>query len=388
MGGGNNQPSSQTVNQTNLPEYARPYFERMMAKSEATANQPYQPYTGQRVEGLNNFQTTGMSQIANMQAPWQNNAAGQSMAGAVNGLQGLTGYQSNNIASTYNPQATQMFNAPERVQATFKPGEFDAASADKYMSPYQQKVVDIQKREATKNFAQAGVGRDMAAARAGAFGGSRAALVNQKAGSDHAQLLDDIQAKGSQSAFENAQRQFEADRQARYQASQQGLGASQFNSQQQMAYGQAGQQNQQFNEAQRMQAGQMRMQGDIANEQARQAALGLNQNTYRGIGELSNSLAGQGKTQQEMDLQRSTAMMGAGDKLQQTNQSALDTAYDNFVNQRDYGKQQLNFFNSMLRGVPVTANSDVQVKTASNPLSQIAGLGIAGLGAYNAYQGR
>jgi len=387
MGGGSSGPSQQQVTQTNLPEYARPYFERMMARSEGVSNQQYQPYPGQRVEGINNIQQRAMANMADQGANWavqhavnQGNLAGQGM------IEGAR-FEANGIKSTYDPQKTQMFNAPDKVQATYQPGEFDAAAADKYMSPYQQKVVDIQKREAIRQNAQQGVGRNAAAAKAGAFGGSRAALLQAESDRNLATQLDDIQAKGSQSAYENAQKQYEADRQARYAASQQGLGAAQFNSQQQMAYGQAGLQNQQFNETQRMQAGQQNLQGQIANEQARAAAAGLRNQSWQNLGSMSGQMANIGKTQQDMDYQRYAGQMAAGDKIQATNQAGLDAAYDNFVNQRDYDKQQLNFYNSMLRGVPVTANSDVQTRQASNPLSQIAGLGIAGLGAYKAYQG-
>ena len=67
-------------------------------------------------------------------------------------------------------------------------------------------------------------------------------------------------------------------------------------------------------------------------------------------------------------------------------QQALDAAYQNFVNQRDYPKSQLNFYSGILHGVPVSANSDVQTTTpAPSTLGQLAGLGIAGAGAYNAY---
>jgi hypothetical protein len=42
--GGSQQHQSQTVTQTNLPEYARPYFEGLMQRSSTLLNQPYQRY--------------------------------------------------------------------------------------------------------------------------------------------------------------------------------------------------------------------------------------------------------------------------------------------------------------------------------------------------------
>ena len=41
MGGGSSQqPTQSTTYTSNLPEYARPYFERMMGRAEAESNQP------------------------------------------------------------------------------------------------------------------------------------------------------------------------------------------------------------------------------------------------------------------------------------------------------------------------------------------------------------
>lgn len=387
MGGGSSQPSQQQVTQTNLPEYARPYFERMMARTEATSNQPYQAFPGKRVEGLNPMQQTGINRIGEMQAPWQTGQAAGIVNTAAGGAAQDGNYQAGQIGSTYSPNQTTMFRSPDAVNSTFEGGKFNSDAADEYMSPYQQKVTDIAKREAIRQHGIAGVGRDMSAAGRGSFGGSRHAITQMEAERNLGQQLDDIQMKGSDSAFQNAQSQFERDRQARLEASKQGLGAAQFNVQQKMAYGQTGLQNQQFNETQRQNAAEMGMRGQIANEQARAGAAGVRQSAWQNSGNLANTLANTGKMEQDLALQRHTAMIGAGDKVQQTNQTALDAAYDDFVNQRDYDRNSLNFYSSMLRGVPVTANSDVQTRQASNPLAQIAGAGIAGLGAYRAYQG-
>jgi len=54
MGGGSGggAPTQSTTYTSNLPEYARPYFERMMGRSEAESNQPYVGYQGQRLAGF------------------------------------------------------------------------------------------------------------------------------------------------------------------------------------------------------------------------------------------------------------------------------------------------------------------------------------------------
>ena len=51
-GGGSQQPQSQTVTQTNLPEYARPYFENLLERTQAESYRDYTPYEGQRIAGF------------------------------------------------------------------------------------------------------------------------------------------------------------------------------------------------------------------------------------------------------------------------------------------------------------------------------------------------
>ena len=48
-GGGSPQPTQQTVTQTNLPEYARPYFENLLQRGQAESYREYTPYQGQRI---------------------------------------------------------------------------------------------------------------------------------------------------------------------------------------------------------------------------------------------------------------------------------------------------------------------------------------------------
>ena len=50
------QPTSQNVTQTTIPEYAKPYAEKMLGKTEALTNAPYQPYQGERIAGFTPMQ--------------------------------------------------------------------------------------------------------------------------------------------------------------------------------------------------------------------------------------------------------------------------------------------------------------------------------------------
>jgi len=94
------------------------------------------------------------------------------------------------------------------------------------------------------------------------------------------------------------------------------------------------------------------------------------------------ALAGQ---QQGANLGVLSAQGTTGLQQQQLQQQMDTQAQTNFINQTDYAKQQANFMSGIIHGTPVTANSNVQTFNAQpNQASQLAGLGIAGLGAYNA----
>jgi len=97
-GGGGSQPapapSSQRVEQTTIPDYARPYVETMLGKTAALTDinqNPYQPYDEQRIAGFTPMQAQGFENVANQQVAGQVGEAsnlasqvGQTAMGAFN----------------------------------------------------------------------------------------------------------------------------------------------------------------------------------------------------------------------------------------------------------------------------------------------------------------
>jgi hypothetical protein len=184
-------PISQGQTQSNtISDWASPYVQNMLERTGALSQQQYQPYTGQRVADFSNLQNQALGGIAGLQA--------------------------------YNPiqYQTQSFNAPGVAQA--------------YMSPYQQGVTDIASREANR---QADIQQtQLGQAGAGTGFGDRFRLVQAEGDRNRAQLLNDIQTKGSQEAFTRGRDQFNtenqnnlyaqlAQNQANYQGYQSGIGA-------------------------------------------------------------------------------------------------------------------------------------------------------------------
>jgi len=108
--------------------------------------------------------------------------------------------------------------------------DMTAEGLKEYMSPYQQAVVDVQKRKAQEDFAQRIMPEfEKQAISAGGMSGlgSRAGVQAALLGTGQAQTLADIQAVGSQKAYEDAVKQFRYSQEAARQQAGDILGAEQ-----------------------------------------------------------------------------------------------------------------------------------------------------------------
>lgn len=155
-GDGGSQAPAQTMTQSTVPEYARPYMEEMLGKAQALTSAPYQTYQGDRIAG-------------------------------------------------FTPLQQQAFGTAASTDAG--PAGF-AAAIPQYMNPYQQAVTDIAKREATRTSDIAGQQQQAQATQAGAFGGYREGIERSERERNLEQQLNDIQMKGGQQAFDAAAGQF------------------------------------------------------------------------------------------------------------------------------------------------------------------------------------
>ena len=91
-------------------------------------------------------------------------------------------------------------------------GDLDQAGRDQYMNPYVQDSLAPQLRIAQEEADRQMAAQNVAAAQSGSFGGSRNAIMNAMLQRDSAQQQQDITAQGYNTAFDNAQNAFGADR--------------------------------------------------------------------------------------------------------------------------------------------------------------------------------
>jgi hypothetical protein len=313
------QPTTSTSYSSNVPEYARPYVENMLASTQKqiynddmTSFRPYTPYSkdvNDYFAGFSPLQQQAQQSAYNLQTPGQY-GVGSALAGTA-GLGSLgVANQAAGAGANYAAQATD----PRATQA--------------YMSPYMQNVVDYQKQSALRDYQIAEPMRAKQAVAAGAFGGSRQAIERAEAQRNLNSQLQGIQATGTQNAFQNAQ------------------------------------QAQQF-------GANLGLQGYGA------ALQGLGQATQAG------SALGQLGTQQlgaETNIINTQAAQGAAQ--QQLEQNKINQAIQDYATAQQYPFMQLGIMNAMLRGLPLQQATTQQYQAAPSQISQLSGLGLTGAAMY------
>lgn len=351
MGKGSSSPSTQRseVVQSNLPEYARPYYEDLLGRTTYESTRPYTPYPGQRMAYFDPYESLaqeGTAQLGLQGAP--------SQICSATDIATQVGYQPTgqgiDIARQYQPQ---------RQSTSYYGGSVaDPSTVRAYMNPYQQNVTDIQKRAAVRQSKIQGNEIAGQAAQAGGLGGYREAIMQAERQRNLNQSLDDMQAQGNLAGYQQAMQGIEADRRSRMDEDTRRM--------------QARQQNAEL----------MRQRSDLG-----LAGLGqdmaMRDQSLRAAGMLSDL----GKADQSMALERLGALGGVGEIRRGMAQRSMDTGYEDYLRQRSYPYQQLNLFSQMLQGLPVTPEQTRSIYGGPSAAQQALGAGIGGLGLYRSLRG-
>jgi hypothetical protein len=325
------QPTQMTQTSLTYGEELQPFASELMRRTGALVSQDYVPYEYNRIADFDPMQLQAQQAVANMRvSPYVGQSAG--IAGNVA-----------NRAMNMNYDPTRFMEERVRTGQFNQPG-----AAASYMSPYMQNVVDIGKREAARQDAIAGTKRGAEAVGAGAFGGSRQAIMEAEANRNLMQQMGDIQAKGSQAAYEQAAQQFQQDQARMLQAS--------------MA-----------NQAKNLEAQQL-------SEQSRQYGADLGLRGLQAALQASsqfNQLAGTqfGQAKDIIGLQAAS-----GAERQARDQRKLTQDYEDFLMQKRYPYQQLQFGSEMLRGNPMSSTENIY-KAPPSAYAQLGGVAAIAEGA-------
>jgi len=84
------------------------------------------------------------------------------------------------------------------------------------------------------------------------------------------------------------------------------------------------------------------------------------------------------------DIQAAQLLEGIGAAARADRQAELDLAYQDFLEQRGYGRDQINFLSNIMRGVPITPSTTTTARV--DPIAQALGAGISGLALYRGLQ--
>lgn len=307
-------PSSVTkygTSTNNLPAWYSDYQKGILAKGNAIAAQPYQAYGAQRVAGMTGDQEASFANTRDNMGNWapQLNAANATAANAAN-------------ISAYGAGAGAL-NAAS--------GTWNGQSAQQYMSPYIDNVVDRIGQLGQRNLTERLLPSvNDTFVRAGQMGSTR--MIGQ-VGNAVRDMNESIMAQQNEAlnqGYTNAQTQFAAD--------------------------------------QNRLASIGQTQGNLASADAQ------NQNS------IAKTQAAFAQQLQSQGLTDNAALQANGALQQALDQKNLDTAYGDFVEQRDYPKQQVAFLSDVLHGVGNPGSQTTSTYTAplSNSyqpsgLAQIAG---------------
>jgi hypothetical protein len=155
----------ETGRESALSNWVGPYVTEMLGRGQALASEPYQAYTGPLTAGASNLQTQ-----------------------AFQGLAGLT--------------------IPTDKMGAFTPQTFTADQAKNYMNPYLQSALDPQIAELRRQAQIQRVADAGRLTRAGAYGGSRQAIMEAEGNRALMDKLSGITSAGYKDAYDKAMAQF------------------------------------------------------------------------------------------------------------------------------------------------------------------------------------
>jgi hypothetical protein len=263
--------------------------------NQVTGFQPYVPYSqnvGDYVAGFSPLQQQAQQSAYGLQVPGQ--FAPATGLAAASGM-GSLGAGQQYLSEMQNPAMMQSF-----------------------MSPYQQNVTDIAKTAAVREAQMAQNAQNLGSARQGTYGGARQTLAQSERERNLLSNLSNIQAQGSQAAFDKA-------------------------------------------------------------VQSRQFGANLGMQGFGQAGQAASTLGGLGAAQlaAQQGIIGTQTQQGATQQAQE--QRKIDQAIQDYAIQQQYPLMQLGFMSNMLRGLPMQSQTTQMYQAQPTSLQQ--GIGLLGAGA-------
>jgi hypothetical protein len=340
-----------------------------------------------------------------------NRAAGQAagLSSLYGNLGSQAGQQASGLSSMYGGLGAQTgLGYGQQAQ--------DPNAVQGFMNPYIQASLQPQLAEMERQYGISGAQQQSQAAKSGAFGGSREALMAAENQRNKNTAMNQVIGQGYNQAFNNAQQQMAQAAQLGMQGAGMGLqGAGQAGSQAMQGYGmgltganQAGNLRLQGAQtglqgvgqqlaagnlglagtAQGMQGAGMGMQGAQAGMQGVQGAIGAGQYGLQGLGQagqMGNQLANIGQQQLAAQQGIISTQNQMGGQMQAQEQQKINQQIQDYATQQQYPFMQLGIMNSLLRGLPLQTTTTQSYQAQPAIGQQALGLGLGALGASKAF---
>jgi hypothetical protein len=320
-GGGSPAPTTQTVNQVSIPPELMPYATSTLG---AAQQQIYNTDASGNITGIKPYQpySTDPSQYVAGFSPLQQQSFTDASQMQMPG-QFQTGSQ---LTSAGAMGSMGLSGQAARAGQNYNQMATNPYAMQAFMNPYVSASLQPQLNQLAQQGNIASQQAASGATAAGAFGGTRSALTQNLAQQNALMAQQQAIGQGYNQAFQNAQ------------------------------------QAQQF--------------GANLGLQGQQTALqGMGQ-----VGQLGGQLANIG-TQQLGAQQGILGLQNQlGSQQQQQQQNIINQAVQNYATGQQYPLMQLGTMMDLVRGTPTQITGTQTYQAPPNPISQLAGLGIAGLG--------
>jgi hypothetical protein len=412
--------------QQTVSTYAQPYVTNLLDKTQALTNAPMPKYTGQLTAGYGDLQEQAWKGLSGLTIPDSLKNAGTNLS-TISQAQANLKYDPATFTNTYNaPDAYQSGNFANQYQATtpyqasniqsayqspanmYTPtnvstGSFDEAAAKKYMNPYIQQALNPQLEALQRQQAINQQGDMAKLAQAGAFGGSRQAILQAQNNENLLRQQSGLIGQGYNQAFTQAGQQFTADQardlqaqqanvqQAQF-AAQQGMTDAQMKAQYGMTAAQANEASRQFGQSQAANAAQLQAQYGLSAQQANEASkqFGYGQKmtaaqlasaadqarqqsqsqanqfaaTYglqglQAAAQSQTAAATAGAQANQYGLANLQALSKAGTEQQALDQQAVNAQYNEYLRQLKYPQEMVKLQSDALARLPLITENEL-----------------------------
>lgn len=330
--------------ESSLSNWVGDYATEMLGRGRALSEMPYQAWQGPLTAGPSPLQEQAFSGIAGLTLPDQFGQAGD-MYSAVG--------QDAAAGGTYDPTVFSSSNMDTPNRWWGERNWTDQGVAESYMNPFIEQALNPQLDEIAR---QSEIQRQKDASRltrAGAFGGSRQAIMDSERNDNMARLMNETVGAGYRDAYDRGARIFgsDMDRTARMFQSDADREASLYRDDQSRAL-----------EAQRL------------GEQSRQFGANFGQDALDQRLAAARGIQSLGQDNIANALKIASMQADAGDVQRNIMQQGIDADRAQFETERNYPYKQIQFMQSLLQGMPLQADT-VNRGQASNLSNALGGAG-------------